>query len=132
MLASGTLNTFKTLTDLPPTFANLDLVGALIFGISPTLFAATLGVLQGFVDRLPAPPSHNAGNIRGARVYALIDTALTLINTRLDAALSATHPVSSGAKIYRCGKCGVSKNKRGQPFVKPQQVSSHARWECEK
>src|SRR5690242_607759 len=53
LIVSGLLNTAKTMAGLSANASDLDRIAAALFGMCPTLFAAGLGVLQGFIDRLP-------------------------------------------------------------------------------
>jgi hypothetical protein len=123
MLASGTLNTFKMLADYTGEKYALDWWGALLVGVSPTLFAAVLGILQGFVDRLPVPPAHNAPANLQMRVYALVEKAISLVDARMDAPIAK--PVQPAKpQMRKCKKCGqvIAKGNPG----------THARFDCPK
>jgi hypothetical protein len=124
MLASGTLNTFKTLRDLPAQYGSMDFVGALLFGVCPTLFASVLGILQGYIDRLPVPPAHHATDGLQMRVYALIEKALTLVDAKLSApaktkpAQNAGNANANAPALHKCKKCGA----------KVENLGNHMRW----
>ena len=120
MVASGTLNTFKVLADFTGKEQSMDWYGALLVGISPTLFAAMLGALQGLVDRLPTAPHKQADNALGLRVYAIIIKGLALMDARLSAAPA---PVA-GSLRPRCKDCG-------QAILMGNQ-GTHSRYHCKK
>jgi hypothetical protein len=118
LLASGYLNTAKSLKDLPEFAEQLDVISAYVFGIVPTLFATVLGVMQGFIDRLPTPPAKAAHDTIPMRVYAIAEKALALVDARL-----STAPAQDAHKGKKqCAQCGA--------WV--DNVGSHARWKCPK
>lgn len=121
LFASGFLNTAKSLKDLPDTAGQLDLISAYVFGITPTLFATVLGVMQGFIDRLPAPPVSQSHDTLPMRVYAILEKGLAVVDARLSAApVQDTKNAHDGKKP--CTQCGAWVDNMG----------SHARWNCPK
>jgi len=122
VVVSGALNTAKTLTDLPADHTEIDYNSALIFGIFPPVAAALLGIMQGLIDRLPAPPPSAAHTGRMMRVYALVDTWLTLMETRIAPRAEAHDAVNAKSDVGECELCGASSDNPG----------SHARWHCKK
>lgn len=119
LLASAFLNTAKSIKDLPVTHDTWDEISAYVFGIVPTLFATVLGILQGFIDRLPVPPGKPAVNTIPMRLYAMADAWVSLLEKRTNAAQSAR---DAGKSTNKCPHCG-------QPT---KNMGSHARWDCKK
>lgn len=117
---SGYLNTAKSLSDLPAGASQIDTISAVLFGLFPTLAAALLGILQGFVDRLPAPPPHKSDSGRMMRVYQIIDNVLTLIERRTSGQESGTDAPDAKAPLYECPHC----------HEKVKNLGSHVRWNC--
>lgn len=121
MLASGTLNAAKTLGDFTGKSFSLDWYGALLFGVCPTIFAAMLGVLQGYVDRLPFVQAHStAGNLQ-MRVYALVEKALMLVDAKLSQPVTpqpASNANANAPALHKCKKCGA----------KVENLGNHMRW----
>jgi hypothetical protein len=124
LAASVLLNTAKSLKDLPATAAQIDTISAYVFGIVPTLFASVLGVMQGFIDRLPFVQSKSATDTLPMLVYATATKWLTLVNARLSAETATDAP--SDAK--RCGRCG----QMVQDGKKPGVMGAHAKHNCPK
>jgi len=56
LLADGLFNLADTLAALDANPNTTILVAAWVYGLFPTLLAAGLGMLQGYLDRLPTPP----------------------------------------------------------------------------
>jgi hypothetical protein len=122
MIASGILNTLKATTGLVPAWSGA-FVGALIYGIVPTLFASVLGFLQGNIDRLPFVQAKPATHPLRMRVYALASAWLTLIETRTNAAMQAPEKKPAPQRANRCKKCG-------KPMT--GNAGSHWVWDCPK
>lgn len=55
-LVDGLFNLSEVLRTLPVDSKTVVVIGAWVYGAFPTLAAAMLGILQGYIDRLPAPP----------------------------------------------------------------------------
>lgn len=55
-LVDGLFNLSEVLRTLPQNSQTVVVIGAWVYGVFPTLAAALLGILQGYVDRLPTPP----------------------------------------------------------------------------
>lgn len=122
LVVSGLLNTAKTMAGLSATASELDRIAAAAFGICPTLFASGLGVLQGYIDRLPFVQVKQAQNTSMMRVYAIAENMLTRLENASavqDAPAVTALPV---AKSYKCPDCGAS----------VENLGSHARWNCPK
>jgi hypothetical protein len=124
LVISGYLNTAKSIADLPKIYTAWDYISALVMGIMPTMAASVLGYLQGNIDRLPYVAGKSAANPLQMRAYMLAEKTLTLIETRIDAAMQRktrqdAKPMRSDAKIekvkmYKCDYCHQSvKNKGG-------------------
>jgi len=118
---SATLNTFKSLRDLPANHDEIALVSALIFGIVPSLFATVLGVLQAYVEGLPPIKDTHAGDTPLMQVYAIAVKALRLIDARMDSAnvASSAHNANQAHDdMKKCPQCNA--------WV--HNVGSHVRW----
>lgn len=136
MIVSMGLNTAKSIIDIGPNPAPLVRWSALAYGITPTLFSAVLGFLQGSIDRLPMPPQKTAANPLQMRIYAAGSALMALVETRISEA--SAKPAAQGgdgakdahAKKYRCETCGATKNKKtGKLFTKSQEVAAHVKHE---
>jgi hypothetical protein len=71
----GSLNLTETLAAMPTTVNQIERIGAVIYGIFPTLAAIGLGSLQAMIDKLPQPPSKSrsvAGNLADKLLAALL------------------------------------------------------------
>lgn len=53
----GSLNFFETMSALPGTATQWEKIGAVVYGVFPTLAAYGLGSLQAVLDKVPAGPS---------------------------------------------------------------------------
>jgi len=138
MVVSMGLNTAKSIIDIGPNPTPLVWWSALAYGLTPTLFSAVLGFLQGSIDRLPMPPQKPAANPLQMRIYAAGSALLALVETRISEA-SAKPAAQDGkpvpnatAKKYKCKRCNASKNAEGKPFETPQELAAHARHNCPK
>lgn len=129
MVASGFLNTAKSISDLPAEYTGWQWGSAFLFGICPTLFASALGFLQGNLNRLPVAPVKPNANAPQMRLYAMADKLYTLMDARIDAALQS-HPEtetaqdakSTNVKLYKCDLCGA----------KVKNPGNHKVWDCKK
>jgi hypothetical protein len=95
---------------------------AILYGAFPTLAAALLGALQGYVDRLPVAPQRN--NIPAAlRAYAVgklripVDAPQLASVATVEPQLPAKH---TEQQPYKCGDCG-------RTFAKQNSLAAHAR-----
>jgi len=118
LIASGFLNTAKAIRDLPVDADALARISAYVFGIIPSLFATVLGIMQGFVDRLPAPPVHHAKDNLQMQVYALAENLVMLANARVS---DANAPAKSANAKNALASCKVCK-------AKVHNIGAHMRW----
>jgi hypothetical protein len=115
LIVSALLNTAKTMAGLSANASDLDRIAAAFFGMCPTLFAAGLGVLQGFVDRLPHVQGKQAQNAYVMRVYAILENVFTLVERATAPKDAADVPA---VPLHECQHCGD----------KVENLGSHVRW----
>lgn len=119
------------------TTTDAQAVSAYFYGLLPTVFAGSLGVLQGYIDRLPAPPPKAAKTRRAQLVSRIIEGWLgrfaeraenvqpnpAPITTQAPAAAHksnagrkplahTTPPANADGKVYTCGVCGYATTNR--------------------
>lgn len=102
VLVDGIFNAAEVWLSVNPQ-TTLMLVTTLIYGIFPTLAVATLGALQGHVDRLPTPPPS-----RNAVIPAIRRLITSKINGMItEAPVVASEPQREPVKTFRywCERC---------------------------